>query len=283
MRSPMISIVTISYNQGQFLEKAICSVLDQGYKNLEYIIIDGGSTDQSVDIIRKYERHLAYWVSEKDRGQSHALNKGFSRCNGPLMGWLNSDDYFMPGAFEKYEKAWRMNPSAGAWVGDAHLVDPAGIVLKTQQPGQLDRKSIADWEENGFQQPACLFSRAAWEEAGPIDESLFIAMDFDLWLKIAKTHSFVRIPAVLAGATIHPSAKTQAFDNLKHVESWMVLMRQGFEEMAKKRMLKRLEAAEIMERKVEKLTNLPIYPFVRPFVKSFLKSSPKVRTEVGIL
>ncbi|MFO7535126.1 MAG: glycosyltransferase family 2 protein [Kiritimatiellia bacterium] len=281
MRSPMISIVTISYNQGRFLEKAIRSVLDQGYRNLEYIVIDGGSTDESVSIIKKYERHLAYWVSERDRGQSHALNKGFARCTGPIMGWLNSDDFFLPGAFEKFEKAWRLNPGAGAWVGDAHLVDPTGTVLKTQQPGRVDRVSIADWEVNGFQQPACLFSKTAWEAAGPIDEALFIAMDFDLWLKIAKTHSFVRIPAVLAGATIHPSAKTQAFDNLKHVESWMVLMRQGFEEMAKKRMLNKLEAAEGMERKVEKLTNLPIYPFIRPLVKSFLKSNSKVRSAAG--
>jgi glycosyltransferase involved in cell wall biosynthesis len=277
----MISIVTISFNQGRFLEKAIRSVLDQGYRNLEYIVIDGGSTDESVAIIKKYERYLTYWVSERDRGQSHALNKGFARCNGQIMGWLNSDDFFLPGAFEKFEKAWRLNPAAGAWVGDAHLVDPAGTVLKTQQPGRVDRASIADWEVNGFQQPACLFSKTAWESAGPIDESLFIAMDFDLWLKIAKTHSFVRIPAVLAGATIHPSAKTQAFDNLKHVESWMVLMRQGFEEMAKKRMLNKLEAAEGMERKVEKLTNLPIYPFIRPLVKSFLKSNSKVRSAAG--
>jgi glycosyltransferase involved in cell wall biosynthesis len=94
------SIVTPSYNQGQYLEKAILSVIEQDYPNLEYIIIDGGSTDNSLEIIKKYEKHLAYWVSEKDRGQSHAINKGFERASGDLFGWLNSDDYFAPDALK---------------------------------------------------------------------------------------------------------------------------------------------------------------------------------------
>jgi glycosyltransferase involved in cell wall biosynthesis len=273
MHSPRISIVTISYNQGQFLEKAICSVLDQGYAGLEYIIIDGGSTDDSVEIIKKYDRHLTFWVSERDRGQGHALNKGLTRCTGHMLGWLNSDDYFLPGALDAFAEAWRRDPQAGAWVGEANLVDMNGKVLKIQKPGKLDAESLADWVENGFQQPACLFSKAAWDQAGPINESLFIAMDFDLWLKIVKTHSFVKLNRVLAGATIHPQAKTQAFENLNLVEMWMVMMRHQHEAVAKRSMLAILARAELLQRKVDKLTNLPGYPFFRPVVKSFLKYS----------
>jgi glycosyltransferase involved in cell wall biosynthesis len=98
-RWPKISIVTPSYNQGRFLEEAICSVLDQGYPNLEYIIIDGGSTDESVEIIRKFEKHLAYWVSERDQGHYDAINKGFAHATGEIMAWLNSDDKYTPWAF----------------------------------------------------------------------------------------------------------------------------------------------------------------------------------------
>ena len=107
---PRISIVTPSYNQGRFIEETIQSVLGQGYPNVEYIIIDGGSTDNTVEIIRKYAKHLTYWVSEPDRGQSHAINKGLARCTGDLFGWINSDDVLMPGALEVVAEAWRRRP-----------------------------------------------------------------------------------------------------------------------------------------------------------------------------
>jgi len=271
---PTISIVTISYNQGQFLEKTIRSVLDQGYSHLEYVVIDGGSTDHSVDIIRKYEDRLAYWISEPDRGQSHALNKGFERCSGHLLGWLNSDDYFLPGALEAFAAAWREDPRAGAWVGDAQLVYPDGKIYKLQQPGPLHRDAIADWEVNGFSQPACLFSRAAWEACKPIDETLYIPMDFDLWMKMARDFTFRRIPSTLAAATIHPEAKTQAQVNLKHVEMWLVMIRYGYIDLAKRKMLEALERMDDLQRKVDKLTRVPGYGLIRPLVKSFLGPNP---------
>lgn len=114
---PKISIVTPSFNQGKYLEKTILSVLEQDYPNLEYIIIDGGSTDNSVEIIKKYEKHLAYWVSEPDRGQSHAINKGFGHATGEILGWLNSDDYYAPGAPQAIAEAFLANPDVGAIVG----------------------------------------------------------------------------------------------------------------------------------------------------------------------
>src|SRR6266700_4138610 len=109
-RFPKISIVTPSFNQAQYLEQTICSVLDQRYPNLEYIIVDGGSSDGSVDVIRKYEKSLTYWVSEKDRGQTHAINKGLERASGSILGYLNSDDYYLDGALHRVAEQFTKHP-----------------------------------------------------------------------------------------------------------------------------------------------------------------------------
>src|SRR3990172_6401882 len=114
---PRISIVTPSFNQGRYLERTILSVLDQRYPKLEYIVIDGGSTDESVDIIRKYEPHLAYWVSEPDRGQSHAINKGLARAREAILAWLNSANYYLPEALPKVAAAALTHPEAAVFVG----------------------------------------------------------------------------------------------------------------------------------------------------------------------
>ena len=126
---PLIAIVTPSYNQAQFLEEAILSVVNQDYPNLEYIVIDGGSTDGSVDIIRKYEDRLAYWVSEPDRGQAHAINKGFAKADGEIFNWLNSDDCLLPGAVRRVVETRRRYPTAVAWVGGCHRIRPDGRIL----------------------------------------------------------------------------------------------------------------------------------------------------------
>ena len=112
---PRISIVTPSFNQGQFIEKTICSVLDQNYPNLEYVVIDGGSTDETVEIIKKYAKHLTYWVSEPDRGQSHAINKGLAHCTGDVFNFLNSDDYLEPGALFHVAEAWNEKTDAAVY------------------------------------------------------------------------------------------------------------------------------------------------------------------------
>src|SRR5512134_129792 len=135
--SPKISIVTPSFNQGKYLERTIRSVIEQDYPNLEYIIIDGGSTDESVEIIRKYEKHLAYWVSEPDRGQSHAINKGFDRATGEIFGWLNSDDWYVPGALKAVAEAFAANPEAGAVVGAGEMVDEEGKLVLRCEPFEV--------------------------------------------------------------------------------------------------------------------------------------------------
>jgi glycosyltransferase involved in cell wall biosynthesis len=121
MRWSRISIVTPSYNQGQFLEETIKSVLSQNYPNLEYIIIDGSSTDNSADIIKKYEKHLAYWVSEKDNGQADAINKGFARATGEIFGWINSDDLYLPDTLHRVGEYWRTYPGCQFLTGDGEI------------------------------------------------------------------------------------------------------------------------------------------------------------------
>src|SRR5882672_3579012 len=156
---PTISIVTPSYNQGSYLEKTILSVLDQEYPNIEYIVIDGGSTDNSVDIIKKYEKHLKYWVSEQDRGQSNAINKGFSHATGDLLAWLNSDDYYMPGALWTLATMAMANPEASAFVGTGRVVDETGNILYDKEPPQLITiETLYRWMHGeDFMQPSSIF------------------------------------------------------------------------------------------------------------------------------
>ena len=127
---PKISIVTPSYNQAQFLERTILSVLNQNYPNLEYIIIDGGSTDGSVEIIKKYEKYLAYWISEKDKGQAHAINKGFEKATGELVGWQNSDDIYLPNAFYKVVEIFREKPDYDVYFGNIYFIDESDSIIR---------------------------------------------------------------------------------------------------------------------------------------------------------
>lgn len=206
---PKISIVTPSFNQGNFLEKTILSVLEQDYPNLEYIIIDGGSTDNSVEIIKKYEQHLTYWVSEPDRGQSHAINKGFERATGEIFGWLNSDDWYHSGALKAVAEAFAANPDAGAVVGAGDYIDEEGrMQLDCTAPDEVNLGTICSWFDKYFWQPSCFFSRKCWKKCGPLDETLDFAMDVYLWIRIAKVQKFITIRNLLSTSLKHSGAKT---------------------------------------------------------------------------
>jgi glycosyltransferase involved in cell wall biosynthesis len=228
-----ISIVTPSFNQAQFLEQTILSIIHQNYPHLEYIIIDGGSTDGSVDIIRKYEKHLKYWVSEKDRGQAHAINKGFALCTGDVLNWINADDRLLPDALNSLSKAVSAYPEAGAWVGSCNLVDTHGVIVKTRVPRGLRRDKIADWGIKGhFFQPACFFSRDAWEKFGPLDEDLRYCFDLDLYLKIIAVYKFFAVGNYWTEAVVHRDAKTQRYRQHMKEEVRLVQMRYGFNDLA---------------------------------------------------
>lgn len=180
---PRISIVTPSYNQGRFIEETIRSVLLQGYPNLEYFIIDGGSTDESVEIIRKYEPWLTYWVSERDKGQSDAINKGFSRSTGEILAWLNSDDIYLPGAFKGAATAIEAHPSASLVYAKSLMTDDRGKTLKLiGEPFDLIMMLTKD---NLIPQPSAFIRRRCADQIGLLNLNFHFMMDWDYWLRLS--------------------------------------------------------------------------------------------------
>jgi len=210
---PKISIVTPSYNQAEFLERTILSVLNQNYPNLEYIIIDGGSTDGSVEIIKKYEKYLAYWVSEPDRGQSHALNEGFYKTSGDIYGWLNADDLFLPDAFIKVISEFKLFPNKKIVFGDYLNIDKNDNVLELNYAFDFNLNNfIFEGFHNNAQ--ATFWKSEVHQRFGLFDESLYSTMDYDMLLRFGLNEgqvSFKRISEVLACFRRHPLQKTQSF------------------------------------------------------------------------
>ena len=208
MDVPKISIITPSYNQGQFLEETILSVLNQDYPNLEYIIIDGGSTDNSVDIIKQYEDRLTYWVSEKDRGQTHAINKGFHKCTGDILHWLNSDDVLLPGSLDLVAGFFEQHPDIDCVIGDLEVIDPNGQFLVIKKAIPFGFKT-ALYTSCLVPQPSTLFTRRAWEKTGDLDISLYYQMDFEYFLRMAKAGvKFGLLKKPLAKFRLHADSKT---------------------------------------------------------------------------
>jgi len=203
---PKISIVTPSFNQAQYLEETIRSVLLQGYPNLEYIIIDGGSTDGSVEIIKKYEPWLTYWVSEPDRGQSHAINKGFAKSTGEIMAWINSDDFYAPGAFEKVALTFSENETD--WVaGNCYTIEVDGIIKNVTN---VKQQTVENWFLGCLvSQPGVFWKRVIWKMVEGIDESLQYSFDYDLWLQFLFIQpTAYRMNEYLAYFRKHPQSKT---------------------------------------------------------------------------
>jgi len=204
---PRISIVTPSLNQAKFLCETIESVLNQNYPNLEYIIIDGGSTDGSVEIIKRYKRHLAYWISEKDSGQSEAINKGIARATGDLFNWINSDDLLFPGALHRIAAAFLWNPNADFIIGDSARSDAEGrIIWVSAVPSRLTMQP-SGWVFWVGQQ-STFISLTTLRRVGRLREDLHCIMDADLYYRIFSARgSFVRVNGLVGVIREHPDAK----------------------------------------------------------------------------
>lgn len=203
--SPLVSIVTPSFNQGRFIRETIESVLGQDYPSIEYLVMDGGSTDETVKILQEYGDRLT-WVSERDGGQAAAINKGWRRARGSVLAYLNSDDTYAPGAVGRAVAALDQHAAAGAVYGDGCHVDEAGNILQRYPTEPFD---MARLEETCFIcQPTVFLRRETVERVGYLDESLRYCMDYDLWIRIGRVAQLVYIPYHLANTRLHADAKT---------------------------------------------------------------------------
>ena len=215
---PRVSIVTPSYNQAQFIEQTLRSVLLQGYPDLEYIVMDGGSSDGSAEIIEKYAPWLTHWESEKDRGQSHAINKGFERTSGEIIAWLNSDDFYLPDAL--HIVAQNLAQGTGNYALAGHCVT---VFTDGRAPGEpygayvSQTRFLQFWKGYQMHQPSVFWRREVMEKVGLLDEEQHLIMDFDYWARIGKYFSFVDVGQTLSCATIHQDAKTSAGDGFEYL------------------------------------------------------------------
>ncbi|HEX4121054.1 MAG TPA: glycosyltransferase family 2 protein [Verrucomicrobiae bacterium] len=210
MEPPHISIVTPSYNQGEFIEETITSVLSQGYPRLQYTIIDGGSTDNTVEVIKKYADRLDYWVSEKDRGQSHAINKGLERSTGDIFNWINSDDALMPGALWTVARAWMTKPGA-IISGATELFNESGVFEVARANGQTLRNFVRFWEAKDFSwtQQGTFLPCADLRAIRGVREDLKYCMDYYMMVQLLMRNlEVVYVDAPLSRFRYHAASKT---------------------------------------------------------------------------
>ena len=223
---PLVSIITPSFNQAPYIESTIKSVLSQEYPRIEYIIVDGGSTDATVDIIKKYESRLAWWVSEKDKGQTDAINKGFGRAAGDILAWLNSDDTYEPGAISAAVKYLQEHPEAGMVYGDCNFINETGQVIGKFNAAQTSHRLIRQGYVH-IPQQTMFFRADLWKQVGPLDPSFYFAMDYDLWTRISARSEIKYVPQTWANFRLHTSGKTIMADDRCWPEMIRVHYRDG--------------------------------------------------------
>ena len=224
---PLVSIITPSFNQAHFLEATIRSVLGQDHPRIEYIIVDGGSTDGSVDIIKKHADRLAWWVSEPDKGQTDAINKGFDRAQGDILAWLNSDDTYDPGAVSAAVKYLIEHPDTAMVYADCNFINEDDRVIGKFHAAQTDLRRLRAGYVH-IPQQTMFFRAKYWKELGPLDPSFYFAMDYDLWTRLAAHASLKYLKGkTWANFRLHTSGKTVASDDRCWPEMLRVHYRDG--------------------------------------------------------
>ena len=223
---PRVSIVTPSFNQARYLEATMQSVLLQDYPRIEYIIVDGGSNDGSIEIIKKYESKLASWVSERDKGQTDAINKGFEHATGDILAWINSDDTYEPGVVSEAVKFLHENPAVGMVYGDCNFINEDGHVIGKFGSAQTNYRLLRQGYVH-IPQQTMFFRADLWKQVGPLDPSFYFAMDYDLWTRIAARAEIKYVPQTWANFRLHTSGKTIAADDRCWPEMIRVHYRDG--------------------------------------------------------
>jgi glycosyltransferase involved in cell wall biosynthesis len=223
--SPLVSIVTPSFNQGEFIGRTIDSVLGQSYPRIEYRIIDGGSTDTTLDVLKSYGGKLD-WMSEPDRGQTHAINKGFERSRGEIRAYLNSDDTLCPNAVAEAVDHFARNPNVSMFYGDAHYIDTEDEVTGNYASAEYSFEQLMDYD--CICQPAAFWTAKIADSVGPFDERLHYVMDYDYWLRIDRAGGLIRyVPIFLANSRLYPETKTLSARRAIHAEIFAVCERHG--------------------------------------------------------
>jgi len=223
---PLVSIVTPSYNQARYLERTIESVLGQSYPNIEYFVVDGGSQDNSVDIIRKYQDRITWWVSEPDQGQTDAINKGFARSKGDYLAYLNSDDTYEHNAVTEVVDFFKSHPDVGMVYGDANFIDSEGEIIGKFNAKQTSYKRL---RRGGvyIPQQAAFWRGELWLQVGPLDPRFYFAMDYDLWVRLARVTQIRYTPKLWANFRLHDDAKTIFADSRCWPEMLQIHKRDG--------------------------------------------------------
>lgn len=224
---PLVSIVTPSYNQAEFLTETITSVLNQSYPRIEYIVVDGDSADGSVEIIKQFQDRIAWWVSEKDQGQTDAINKGFQHATGEIYAWLNSDDRYHPQAVSEAVQFFIENPEIGLVYGDLNFINHKGNEVGRFNARETNYQKLRRGQVN-IPQPAAFWRADLWKEVGPLDPAMFFAMDYDLWVRLAKistTHYYAG--HIWADFRIHDRSKTITADDQCWSEMLQIHRRDG--------------------------------------------------------
>lgn len=206
---PLVTIVTPAFNAGRFIEATIRSVLDQDYPAIEYIVMDGGSTDGTLDVLRRYGDRLT-WRSGRDGGQSAAINAGWRAGRGQVLAWLNADDTYFPGAVGSAVAYLQQHPAAAMVYGDCDMIDERGYTLRPYRTGPFDIVAMVRQAQNPIPQPAAFMRRAALDAAGYLDQRLHMAMDLELWLRLGLRYEVGYLPRRLATLREHPGTKTLA-------------------------------------------------------------------------
>lgn len=225
-----ITVVTPSYNQGQYIKRTIESVLSQDVEDLEYIVMDGGSTDETVDILKSYGDRII-WISEKDKGQTDAVNKGIRAASGEIIGWLNSDDIYYPGAINKVLEVFEKNPDVNVVYGNAYHIKEDDSFIEEYYTEDFDYERLKDI--CFICQPSLFFRKSVVDKYGYLDDKLQYCMDYDYWLRLGKGEKFYRLNELIAGSRLYDDNKTLGARRKVH-EEMLVMQKKNLGKASKK-------------------------------------------------
>lgn len=283
MSHPVLSVITPSYNQSAYLEATIQSVLSQAYSHVEHIIVDGGSTDGSVEIVRKYADRLAYWESNPDSGQSQAINKGMARASGSLLSWINSDDVLLPGALAAAARAHTAHPEA-VLLGDVvHFSDHERLAFVVHQHNVSLENLVAHWQAGWtWNQPGTFIPRSVWERIGRLDEGLRYTFDREWMCRALETGvPVVYLGQLVAAFRMHPGSKTMGETTLWGQEQLMVTQRYAHRVPRLSRL--DIEAAHYLLEAVFRLSLLYVASWDPPAARRNLLEARRIQPKVMLL